>query len=281
MMSLKGVQPACRPGVGRPPRSQPQARALPSGKAAPAAPRTTSRPAGGCAGCSAGPRSTAGRAAASRHVQADAGENAGRPRRTRTLPHAPSDNSAEPQARVFNSALSNGPFDGGGAVCSELGRCIRQARSGRRRSKIRPRQRAEDRQLQAARHQKEAKGGRRVLCVRQEHHLRQRGRGGGKRVRLSTCAGLKKKQEKTPLSEKREKIPATLANSGTPDRALSNLPDTPLYESSNKAKLARRFGCAGRTAAERSHTRSPAPRRVTKNLNNHILAILPIYKFAA
>ena len=62
----------------------------------------------------------------------------------------------------------------------------------------------------------------------------------------------------------RRRIPAILANSGIPDKVLANLPDVLLYESPNKVRLARQFGCAGRSTAKRSRTRSPAPRRVTK-----------------
>ena len=64
--------------------------------------------------------------------------------------------------------------------------------------------------------------------------------------------------------EKRENIPAILANSGIPDKVLANLPDVLLYESPNKVRLARQFGFAARSTAKQSRTRSPAPRRVTK-----------------
>ena len=56
--------------------------------------------------------------------KANASKNAGRLRRTRILPHAPSDNSAEPQVRAIKSALSNVALDGVGAIRSELRRCI-------------------------------------------------------------------------------------------------------------------------------------------------------------
>ena len=83
-------------------------------------------------------------------------------------------------------------------------------------------------------------------------------------VKLPTYADLKKKQEKILPPEKREKLPAILANSGMLDKVLANLPDVLLYESLNKVRLARQFGCAGRATAKQSRTRSPAPGRVTK-----------------
>ena len=124
--------------------------------------------------------------------------------------------------------------------------------------KVRPRQRAEDHRPQGARRQKEAKKGR-VPCVRQGRHPRRR-EGSGRRPRRPEKAG-----KGTP-PERREKIPACLpANSGMPDKVPANLPDALLYESPNKARPARRSGCAGRAAtARRSRARSPAPRRVTK-----------------
>ena len=75
--------------------------------------------------------------------------------------------------------------------------------------------------------------------------------GGG--VGLPTCADLEK-QEKMLPPERREKIPAILANSGIPDKVLANLPDVLLYESPNKVRLARQFGCAGRDTAKRNRT---------------------------
>ena len=56
--------------------------------------------------------------------KANVSENAGRLRRARTLPHAPNDNSAEPQVRAIKSAPSNAPLDGIGAIRGELGRRI-------------------------------------------------------------------------------------------------------------------------------------------------------------
>ena len=86
----------------------------------------------------------------------------------------------------------------------------------------------------------------------------------GDEARPPTYADLKKKQGRIPPPEKREKIPATLANSGISDKVLTNLPDVLLYESPNKVRLVRQFGYARRSTAKRSRTRSPALRRVTK-----------------
>ena len=195
----------------------------------------------------------------SNRSKADASKNAGRLRRTKTLPYTPNDNSAEPQVRAIKSALSNVPLDSVGAIRSELRWCINTGQ-------IKPVPLEKYARVDAPRIT-----ARRARAIKKrleddEHFVYDKSvlpaeRGG---VKLPTYAELKKKQEKILPPEKREKIPAILANSGIPDKVLANLPDVLLYESPNKVRLARQFGCAGRATAKQSRTRSPVPRRVTK-----------------
>ena len=161
--------------------------------------------------------------------------------------------------RAIKSALSNVALDSVGAIRSELRWCVNTGQIKPVPPEMHARVDAPRITARRARAVKKRLG-------EDEYFVYDKGvipaeRGG---VKLPTYAELKKKQEKTLPPEKREKLPAILANSGIPDKVLANLPDVLLYESPNKVRMARQFGCAGKATAKRGRTRSPAPRRVTK-----------------